>query len=101
MGVDRLLTPEEAAEILAVSPKSIRKWLRQGKLKGVKAGRLWRIRERDLEAFLNPVLHALETAPEDDEPLTEEDKRAITEAEKAIAQGKTKAWERVKREMGI
>lgn len=99
--IERLLTPEEAAELLAVSPKSIREWLRLGKLKGVKAGRLWRIRERDLEAFLDPVLHALETAPEDDEPLAEEDKRAIAEAEKDIAQGKTKPWEQVKREMGL
>lgn len=99
--MDRLLTPEEVAEILAVTPKSVREWLRQGKLKGVKAGRLWRIRERDLEAFLDPVLHALETAPEDDEPLTEEDERAIAEAEKAIAQGRTKPWEQVKRKLGL
>lgn len=49
---ERLLTPEEAAERLVVSPKTIRDWLRQGKLKGVKTGKLWRIRERDLEAFL-------------------------------------------------
>lgn len=98
---ERLLTPEEAAERLAVSPKSIREWLRQGKLKGVRAGRLWRIKERDLEAFLDPVLHALETAPEDDEPLAEEDRKAIAEAEKAIAQGKTKPWEQVKREIGL
>lgn len=48
----RLLTPEEVAERLAVTPRSIRIWLRQGKLKGVRVGRLWRIRERDLEAFL-------------------------------------------------
>lgn len=99
--MDRLLTPEEAAEILAVSPKSIREWLRKGKLKGLRAGRLWRIRERDLEAFLDPVLQALETAPEDDELLTEEDRKAIAEAEKAIVQGKTKPWEEVKREMGL
>lgn len=53
--VDRLLTPEEAAERLAVSPKSIREWLRTGRLAGVKVGRLWRIREEALEAFLtNP-----------------------------------------------
>lgn len=50
--MERLLSPDEAAERLAVSPKSIRKWLRRGKLKGVKAGRLWRIREQDLSAFL-------------------------------------------------
>ena len=99
--VERLLTPEEAADRLAVSPKSIREWLRRGKLRGVRAGRLWRIRERDLEAFLDPVLQALEAAPEDDEPLTQEDKEAIAEAEKAIAQGKTKPWEEFKRELGL
>lgn len=49
--VERLLTPEEAAERLAVNPKSVREWLRQGRLKGIKAGRLWRVRERDLEAL--------------------------------------------------
>lgn len=98
---ERLLTPEEAADRLAVSPKSIREWLRQGKLKGVKAGRLWRIRERDLEAFLDLALQALKAAPEDDEPLTLEDKKAIAEAEKAIAQGKTRPWEQVKRDMRL
>ncbi len=49
---EKLLTPEDAAERLAVSPKSIRDWLRAGKLKGVKAGKLWRIHESDLEDFL-------------------------------------------------
>ena len=50
--VERLLTPEEVANKLAVSVKSVRNWLRQGKLKGIKVGRLWRIRESDLEEFL-------------------------------------------------
>ena len=48
----KLLTPDQAAERLAVSPKTVRDWLRSGKLTGVKAGKLWRIREFDLEAFL-------------------------------------------------
>ena len=96
---EKLLTPEEVAEHLAVSPKSIRKWLREGKLKGVRVGRLWWIRERDLEAFLDPVLHALDIAPEDEEPLSIEDREAIAEVERAIAQGKTKPWEQVKKEI--
>jgi len=50
--VERLLTPEEVAKKLAMSVKSVRNWLRQGKLKGIKVGRLWRIRESDLEEFL-------------------------------------------------
>jgi excisionase family DNA binding protein len=49
---DQLLTPEQAAERLLVAKKTILDWLRTGQLKGRKAGRLWRIRERDLEAFL-------------------------------------------------
>jgi len=49
---DKLLTPEQAADRLAVSPKTLRDWLRDGKLKGVKVGRLWRVREADLDAFL-------------------------------------------------
>ena len=49
---ESLLTPEGAAQLLAVRPKTIRDWLKRGRLKGVRAGRLWRIRESDLEAFL-------------------------------------------------
>ena len=50
--VEPLLTPRQAAARLLVSEKTVLDWLRRGQLKGVKAGRLWRIRERDLEAFL-------------------------------------------------
>jgi excisionase family DNA binding protein len=47
-----LLTPKQAAARLLVSEKSVLDWLRVGRLKEVKAGRQWRIRERDREAFL-------------------------------------------------
>lgn len=50
---DRLLTPEQVAARLAVSPKSIREWLKSQKLKGTKMGRLWRVREDDLRKFLD------------------------------------------------
>lgn len=52
MAAEKLFTPEDAAKILLVKPETLRGWLRTGKLKGVRAGRLWRIRESDLEAFL-------------------------------------------------
>lgn len=48
---ERLLTPEEVARHLAISPKTIRNWLRTGKLPGIKVGRLWRLRAQDLDAF--------------------------------------------------
>ena len=50
---ERLLTPEEAAERLAISPKTIRDWLRSRKLQGVKVGRLWRVRESTVEAIVS------------------------------------------------
>ncbi|MBP1934867.1 helix-turn-helix domain-containing protein [Ammoniphilus resinae] len=50
----KLFSPEEAADTLGVSPKTIREWLRKGNLPGVKTGRLWRIREEDLQSFTQP-----------------------------------------------
>lgn len=49
---ERLLTPAEIVTRLSVSLVTVGRWLREGKLKGVKAGRQWRVRESDLEAFL-------------------------------------------------
>jgi excisionase family DNA binding protein len=51
--IERLYTPEEAADALRVKVRSVMEWLRQGKLKGVKLGRLWRIKESDLKAFID------------------------------------------------
>lgn len=44
----RLLTVNEAAERLSLSPDTIRKWLRNGQIKGVKISRIWRVSEEDL-----------------------------------------------------
>jgi excisionase family DNA binding protein len=49
---DRLLTIEEASAYLHKSVKTVREWLRTGKLSGLKVGGTWRIRASDLEAFL-------------------------------------------------
>ena len=49
---DNLLTPEDVAAWLHISRLTVGNWLRSGKLKGVKVGRLWRVRESDLENFL-------------------------------------------------
>jgi excisionase family DNA binding protein len=50
--MDELLTTEQAAAILQLTPKTIKDWLRAGKLTGCKMGRLWRVREADLETFI-------------------------------------------------
>jgi excisionase family DNA binding protein len=50
---DVFLTVEEVGERLKIHPESVREWLRTGKLKGLKAGRQWRITESALDTFLH------------------------------------------------
>jgi excisionase family DNA binding protein len=52
--MERLLSVPDAAALLGCSPAAIRKWLSQGQLKGVKVGRLTRLRVSELEAFVQP-----------------------------------------------
>jgi len=49
----------------------------------------------------DPVLQTLCNAVYDDEPLEEDDLRAVREAEKDIAEGKTQSLESVMREFGL
>ena len=51
-GVPRLMTTAEAAEVLRVKPKTVRAYVRAGRLSAVRFGRALRIREDDLEDFL-------------------------------------------------
>jgi excisionase family DNA binding protein len=50
----QLLTPEEVAERLRVSRPTVYAWLKMGRLQGLRAGKVWRIRPADLDAFLQP-----------------------------------------------
>jgi excisionase family DNA binding protein len=51
---EKLLTPDDAAELLQVSPGTVRGWLRRGVIKGTKVGggRLWRISESTINEFV-------------------------------------------------
>ena len=49
--MDELFAPEQAAAILQVSPKTLKDWLRAGKLPGCKIGRFWRVKPADLGTF--------------------------------------------------
>ncbi len=51
---DQALTPDEAARILKVSPQTVRRWLRDGSIKGTKVGggKLWRISQTTIESYL-------------------------------------------------
>jgi excisionase family DNA binding protein len=56
MADDKLLTPEQVAERLQLSPFTILDYLRTKRLRGVKLDRHWRVREVDLQAFIEAHL---------------------------------------------
>lgn len=50
--MEDLLTVEQAAAKLQIKPKTLKDWLRAGRIRGVRVGKLWRLKESDLEAFI-------------------------------------------------
>ena len=63
MNEQRLLTVREVAERLRSSPETVRRWLRQGKLRGFRPGGTklgYRVPESELQRFIN-----LSQSPED------------------------------------
>ncbi|EKD83634.1 MAG: hypothetical protein ACD_39C00554G0002 [uncultured bacterium] len=51
----KLLNLKEVSAILNMNTEVLRRWLRNGKLPGVKVGSDWRVNSADLEPFLNPA----------------------------------------------
>ena len=47
-----LYTPEEVAENLKTTRRTVYRWLVKGTLRGMRAGDTWRIAEQDVMAFL-------------------------------------------------
>ena len=53
MTIEKLLTPEEVAEILSLNIMTIYRYIKQGKLKALKVGTSqYRVKESVLKAFL-------------------------------------------------
>ena len=50
--LDKYLSVEEIAENLSIPTETVRVWIRKGRLKAVKLGRHWRIKEVDLQTFI-------------------------------------------------
>ena len=48
----QLLSTDEVAEVLAVRPKTVRRWITEGELPAVKLHRQWRVRLDDLDHLL-------------------------------------------------
>lgn len=49
---EKFFTTEQVANILQVHPFTILKFIKQGKLKGIKLGRVYRIKESEINKFL-------------------------------------------------
>lgn len=50
--IEQFLTTEQVANILQVHPFTILKFIKEGKLKGIKLGRVYRIKESEVHEFL-------------------------------------------------
>lgn len=54
-----ILTVEQIGEYLQVHPETVRRWLREGKIKGMplagKSG--WRVKREELERFMQNAEH--------------------------------------------
>lgn len=48
---ERLLTLREAAEVLRLSPRTVREYVQRGEIEGRIIGKRWRFRRADLDAF--------------------------------------------------
>ena len=49
---EKFFTTEQVANILQVHPFTILKFIKEGKLKGIKLGRVYRIKESEINKFL-------------------------------------------------
>jgi len=50
--MEKYYTPEEVANLIKVSRKTIYNWIQEGRLKAVKIGHFWRISESELNRLL-------------------------------------------------
>ena len=57
--MEKLLTVEEAAELLRITPRTLKEWCRRGKVPCVKVGREWRLKASELEAWMKPEMHVV------------------------------------------
>lgn len=49
----QVYTPEEVAKLLKINEQTVRRYLREGKMKGAKIGHTWRITDEQLKLFLD------------------------------------------------
>ncbi|HEX6971156.1 MAG TPA: helix-turn-helix domain-containing protein [Limnochordia bacterium] len=91
--MEALLTPAQVAKRLQVAERTVYEWLRTGKLPGIRMGRLWRIEEQALAAFLHGG------ARTDEEPLSAEEIAECDAGWREYLAGEGRPWEEVRAEL--
>lgn len=61
----KLLTAQEAAAYLRVNVNTLRRYIRQHRVRAAKLGRGYRIKQADLDAFLNSITEEPPLTPEE------------------------------------
>ncbi len=51
-----LYSPEEVANILGVSPHTVRQWCRDSRIKALKVGRLWKVHRSEVDKIIEDGL---------------------------------------------
>ncbi len=88
--IEKYLTTEQVSNILQVHPFTILKFLRVGKLKGIKLGRVYRIKESDVHEFLgNMSINSKETKPETSKAKVFEDDKEPAKENPSPAKSET------------
>jgi excisionase family DNA binding protein len=64
--MEKLYTPDEVADALRVTRRSVYEWLKTGRLRGLRAGNRWRIREEDVHAFTRADRHQMATETQEE-----------------------------------
>jgi excisionase family DNA binding protein len=52
MEKEKFYSPKEIADHYNIKPDTVRKWIKQGKIKAIKLGDIWRVEEADLATFI-------------------------------------------------
>jgi excisionase family DNA binding protein len=80
---EKFFTTEQVANILQVHPFTILKFIKQGRLKGIKLGRVYRIKESDMKDFLEEsAASGASKAPKENEASSQKTKPSKSEASK-------------------
>lgn len=57
--IEKLISVAEAAQTLGINPTTLWRWITQGEFPGVRVGRLWKVREVDVERYIEEHSHGV------------------------------------------